>query len=70
MSSRHLKPGTRVRWQTSQGETTGTVEKVVSRTTKVKGHIAKATKDHPEVVVKSAKSGKAAVHRPEALKKA
>ena len=64
------KAGDKVKWQTSQGETHGTVEKVVTSTTKVKGHTAKATKEHPEVLVKSDKSGKEAVHKPEALKKA
>lgn len=64
------KAGAKVKWQTSQGETAGTVEKVVTRTTKVKGHVAKATRDHPEVLVKSSKSGKTAVHKPEALEKA
>ncbi len=63
------KAGDKVRWGTSQGETHGTVEKVVTRTTKVKGHTAKATKDAPQVLVKSDKSGKEAVHKPEALKK-
>ena len=64
------KQGDAVRWGTAQGETHGTVEKVVRSTTKVKGHVAKATKEHPEVLVKSAKSGKEAVHKPEELKKA
>ena len=64
------KAGDKVQWKTPQGETHGTVEKVVTTTTKVKGHTAKATKDHPEVQVKSDKSGKKAVHKPEELKKA
>ena len=64
------KKGDKVKWGTSQGETKGTVEKVVTSTTKVKSHTAKATKDHPEVMVKSDKSGKQAVHKPEELKKA
>ncbi len=63
------KPGDEVKWGTPQGETQGTVEKVVTSTTKVKGHTAKATKDHPQMVVKSSKSGKTAVHKPEELKK-
>ncbi len=54
---------------TPQGETQGTVEQVVTSTTKVKGHTAKATKDHPQMMVKSSKSGKTAVHKPEELKK-
>ena len=64
------KKGAKVKWDTPQGETTGTVEKVVTSTTKVKGHTAKATREKPEVLVKSAKSGKAAVHKPEELKPA
>ena len=64
------KPGDEVTWGTSGGETHGTVEKVVTSTTHVKGHTAKATKEDPQVLVKSGKSGKQAVHRPEDLKKA
>ena len=63
------KKGDKVSWGTSQGKTEGTVEKIVTSTTKVKGHTAKATKEHPEVLVKSSKSGKEAVHKPEELKK-
>ena len=64
------KAGDKVKWNTSQGETHGMVEKTVTSTTKVKGHVAKATKEHPEVMVKSDKSSKKAVHKPEELKKA
>jgi hypothetical protein len=64
------KKGDKVSWGTSQGKTEGTVERIVTSTTKVKGHVAKATKDHPEVLVKSSKSGKQAVHLPGELKKA
>lgn len=64
------RKGDKVRWNTSQGETHGTVEKIVTSETRVKGHVAKASRNHPEVLVKSDKSGKAAVHRPEELKKA
>ena len=64
-----VKAGDKVKWGTSQGETHGTVEKKVTSTTKVKSHVAKATKDAPQFLVKSAKSGKEAVHKPEELKK-
>jgi hypothetical protein len=64
------KTGDKVKWDTAQGETHGTVEKIVTSTTKIKGHTAKATKDHPEVMVKSDKSGKKAVHKPDGLRKA
>ena len=62
--------GDAVKWGTAGGETRGTVEKVVTSTTRVKGHVAKATKEEPQVLVKSDTSGKEAVHKPEELKKA
>lgn len=64
-----LQPGDRVRWDTSQGETEGKVVRKVTSKTKVKGHVAKATAQHPEYLVESDKSGARAVHRPEELKK-
>ena len=64
------KKGDHVSWQTSQGETHGTVEKIVTGATTVKGYTAKASPDHPEVLVRSDKSGKQAVHKPGSLKKA
>ncbi len=63
------KQGDKVKWGTSQGETHGMVEKIVTSETKVKGHVAKATKEAPQVLVKSDKSGKTAVHKPDELKK-
>ena len=67
--AKELKPGDKVRWGTSQGETHGTVEKKVTGTTRVKGHVAKASKDEPQFQVKSDKTGAKAVHKPEELKK-
>lgn len=63
------KKNEKVTWNTAGGNTEGTVEKIVTSTTKVKGRTAKATKEEPQVVVKSAKSGKQAVHKPDELKK-
>ena len=64
-----LKPGDKVAWKTSQGETHGTVEKKLTGTSKIKGHVVKASADNPEYLVKSAKSGAKAAHKPGALKK-
>lgn len=66
----NLKAGDKVKWGTSQGETHGKVVKKETTTAHIKGHTAKATKDHPEFRVKSDKSGKEAIHKPEELKKA
>lgn len=70
MATKTLKAGDKVKWNTSQGETTGKVVGKVTRTTKVKGHVAKATKTNPEYRVKTLKSGKTAIHKKSALKKA
>lgn len=64
-----IKAGDHVSWQTSQGETEGRVVKTLTRTTHVKGHVAKASKDEPQLLVKSDKTGAEAAHKPGALKK-
>lgn len=69
MATPSLKAGDKVKWNTPQGETHGTVVKKETGTAKAGGHTAKASKAEPEFRVKSAKSGKEAVHRPEALTK-
>ena len=68
MASR-LKPGDRVGWNTSQGKTQGKVVKRVTRTTRVKGHVARATPDDPQYVVESDKTGAKAVHKARGLRK-
>ncbi|MBB3695513.1 DUF2945 domain-containing protein [Sphingomonas sp. BK580] len=65
-----LKAGDKVKWDTPQGQTSGKVVKKETKTTKAGGHTAKATKDDPQYRVKSDKSGKEAVHKPDELKKA
>ena len=69
MTEKTFKPGDKVAWNTSQGETHGTVERKVTGTDQVRSHVAKASKEHPEYRVKSDKSGKEAIHKPDALHK-
>lgn len=69
MTDKSFKAGDHVKWDTPQGETSGTVVKKETGTTKAGGHTAKATKDDPQYRVKSDKSGKEAVHKPEELRK-
>ena len=64
-----LKKGDKVEWDTSQGKTHGVVERKLTSDTQIKGHTAKATKDDPQYLVKSDKSGKEAAHKPDELKK-
>jgi len=66
---KQLKPGDKVAWKSSQGETEGKVEKKITSETKIKGHTAKPTKDDPEYLVKSSKTGAKAAHKPKELKK-
>ena len=68
--TKNLKSGDKVKWDTSQGETHGKVEKKVTSKAKVKGHVAKATKEDPQFKVKSDKTGAEAIHKPGELKKA
>ncbi len=67
--SDQLKKGDKVEWKTSQGKTTGKVEKKLTSPTDIKGHHVSASKDNPEYLVKSDKSGKEAAHKPESLEK-
>ena len=67
--AKELKKGDKVEWNTSQGKTHGTVEKKQTSETHIKGHKVAASKDDPEYIVRSNKSGKKAAHKPEALKK-
>ena len=64
-----IKTGDHVSWGTSQGKTEGVVEKKLTSTTKIKGHTAKPTKEDPQFLVKSDKTGAKAAHKPDELKK-
>ena len=64
-----LKKGDRVRWNTSQGETEGVIKKKLTEPTDINGHHVAASKDNPEYLVESSKTGKEAAHKPAALKK-
>jgi hypothetical protein len=68
--AKELKPGDRVQWNTPQGKTAGTVKKKLTSAKKIKGHVAKASKENPEYLVRSEKSGKQAAHKPGELQKA
>lgn len=64
-----LKPGDKVEWNTSQGSTHGEVVREQTSETHIKGHKVAATPDDPQLIVRSAKSGKQAAHKPQALRK-
>jgi hypothetical protein len=68
--AKKFKHGQSVEWDAAQGTIRGTVERIVTQTTHVKGHVAKATPEQPQVLVRSNKTGAAAIHRPEELRSA
>ncbi|HEY9635109.1 MAG TPA: DUF2945 domain-containing protein [Coleofasciculaceae cyanobacterium] len=67
--SEPLNKGDKVEWNTSQGKTTGEVKKKLTSPTDIKGHHVSASKDNPEYLVESEKTGKQAAHKPDALEK-
>lgn len=69
MTDKRFKPGDKVRWDHSQGTTTGKVVRKLTRPTQIKGHKVAASKDNPEYLVESGKTGARAAHRPEELRK-
>lgn len=67
--AKDLHTGDEVSWKSHGGTATGEVEKKVTTETEEAGRHVKASKDDPQYLVKSDKSGGEAVHKPEALKK-
>lgn len=67
--TKSLKAGDKVSWNTSQGETHGKVVRKQTTPTKIRSHEVKASKENPEYVVRSDRTGAIAAHRPEALHK-
>jgi hypothetical protein len=67
--AKSLKKGDKVEWNASQGKTHGKVIKKQTSETHIKGHRVAASKDNPQYIVQSDKSGEKAAHKPGALKK-
>ena len=64
------KPGDHVTWSSSQGPIEGVVVKEQTTPTKIKAHKVAASKDNPQMIVRSDKTGATAEHKASALKKA
>lgn len=64
-----LRKGDHVSWKSHGGTAEGTVEKKITTETEAAGRTVKASKDEPQYLVKSEKSGGQAVHKPSALEK-
>ena len=64
-----FKAGDKVKWSSSQGTVAGKVKKKLTTPTDIKGHHVAASKDNPEYLVASDKTGAEAAHKPGSLKK-
>jgi hypothetical protein len=67
--AKDLKAGDKVEWDSSGGHSIGKVVKKQTSATQIKGHKVAASKDNPQYIVKSDKSGKESAHKPSELKK-
>jgi hypothetical protein len=64
-----LKRGDHVEWSSHGVDVPGEVEKQITEDTEAAGRQVVASKDDPQYLVKSDKSGREAVHKPDALRK-
>jgi hypothetical protein len=69
MADKKLSKGDRVEWDSHGGTAEGKVEEKISEDTEAGGRRVRASKDDPQYLVKSDKSGGEAVHKPVALRK-
>lgn len=67
--STEFSKGDKVQWESSQGTIEGTIEKKLTEPTDIKKHHVDASKDDPQYLVKSDKTGKEAAHKPGSLSK-
>ena len=69
MSDKEFSKGDEVSWKSHGGTAEGKVKKKITSETEAGGRKVKASKDEPQYLVQSEKSGGEAVHKPGALKK-
>lgn len=61
------RKGDRVGWRSHGSEAVGRVKRRITRRTRAAGRRVDASPDDPQYEVESEKSGRSAVHRPQAL---
>jgi Hypervirulence associated proteins TUDOR domain len=69
MAKNEFSKGDDVEWQSHGGTAEGKVEKKITSDTQAAKRTVRASKDDPQYLVRSDKSGGEAVHHPEALTK-
>ena len=68
MSERRYKQGDQVEWSSHGSTTHGEVVGTITEDTESAGRTVRASEEHPQYRVRSAKSGADAVHKPGALR--
>lgn len=61
--------GDKVQWDSPQGPVHGKIKKKLTSPMEIKGHHVAASRENPEYLVVSDKTGAEAAHKPSALKK-
>lgn len=69
MTEKTFKAGDKVKWDHSQGTTTGKVIRKLTQPTTIKTHKVAASRDNPEYLVESDRTGARAAHKPTELRK-
>lgn len=69
MADEDFTKGDHVEWDSHGSTAVGKVEEKITKDTEAAGRTVRASKDDPQYRVVSDKSGRDAVHRPEALRK-
>jgi hypothetical protein len=67
--TKELEDGDQVSWSSHGHTVHGEVEQKITRKTEEAGRTVAASEDEPQYKVKSAKTGREAVHKPGALKR-
>ncbi len=62
-----LGKGDHVTWSSHGNDVPGEVQEKITEDTEAAGRTVRASKDDPQYLVRSDKSGKEAVHKPDAL---
>ncbi|MGZ8746023.1 MAG: DUF2945 domain-containing protein [Mycobacterium sp.] len=65
-----VSQGRQVHWSSHGTTVTGTVEEKITGDTETAGRTVRASQDEPQYRVRSDKTGRDAVHKPDALKRA
>jgi Hypervirulence associated proteins TUDOR domain len=67
--STQFRKGDKVTWKSHGSTATGTVEEKITSDTNAAGRSVRASEDNPQYRVRSDKSGRDAVHKPDALRR-